>query len=173
MNQQKVGQFLKELRNEKALTQEQLAGMLGVSNRSISRWENGITMPDFDLLIQMAKLYDVEIGEILDGERKSDDMDKQTEETLLKIADYSNREKEVFPKRIRYLCIAGLACILIYIVIDILELSQAQPYKAIAEFALGLVAGGLLTGVLYSSRHVTKIRAAKMRLFKSITKENI
>ncbi len=66
MNQQKVGQFLKELRSQKALTQEQLAERLGVSNRSVSRWENGVTMPDFDLLIQMAKIYDVEVGEILD-----------------------------------------------------------------------------------------------------------
>ena len=41
MDQQKVGRFLKELRSKKALTQEQLAEMLGVSNRSISRWENG------------------------------------------------------------------------------------------------------------------------------------
>ena len=78
MNQQKVGRFLKELRGEKAITQEQLAEMLGVSNRSISRWENGATMPDFDLLIQIAKYFEVEIEEILDGERKGENMDKQT-----------------------------------------------------------------------------------------------
>lgn len=101
MNQQKVGKFLKELRNKKALTQEQLAEMLGVSNRSISRWENGVTMPDFDLLIQMAKFYDVEIGEILEGERKCENMNKHTEETLLKIADYNNTEKEFLSQKIK------------------------------------------------------------------------
>lgn len=166
MNQQKIGQFLKELRSEKSLTQEQLAEVLGVSNRSVSRWENGVTMPDFDLLIQMAEFYDVEIGEILDGERKSDHMDRKTEETLLKVADYTNAEKREFPKRIRYLYLIGIICMLIYIGIDIFELSQVQPYKAVADFALGLVTGGLIMGVLYTSRHISKIRDAKMRLLK-------
>lgn len=166
MNQQKIGQFLKELRSEKFLTQEQLAEVLGVSNRSISRWENGITMPDFDLLIQMAEFYGVEIGEILDGERKSDHMDRKTEETLSKVADYTNAEKREFPKRIRYLCLIGITCMLVYIGIDIFELTQVQPYKAVADFALGLVTGGLIMGVLYTSRYMSKIRSVKMRLLK-------
>ena len=53
MNQKKVGHFLKELRNEKKFIQEELAEKLGVSNQSISRWENGVTMPDFDLIIMI------------------------------------------------------------------------------------------------------------------------
>ena len=69
MDQKKIGAFLKNLRNEKNLTQEQLAEMLGVTNRSISRWENGINMPDFDFIIEMAKYYGVSITEILNGER--------------------------------------------------------------------------------------------------------
>ncbi len=66
MDQQKVGRFLKILRSEQDLTQAELAERLGVSNRSISRWENGVTMPDFDLLIELAKYYDVENGEIVE-----------------------------------------------------------------------------------------------------------
>lgn len=166
MDQQKVGQFLKKLRNEKAITQEQLAEMLGVSNRSISRWENGATMPDFDLLIQLAKFYDIEIGEILDGERKKEDMDKQTEETLLKIADYNNTEKEFFSKRIFYAFVAGIIGMVIYMVIDILGLSDVQPYKVIVDLVLGFDLGILLTGALYSSRYSSKIKAFKMRLLK-------
>ena len=164
MNQQKVGKFLKELRGEKAITQEQLAEMLGVSNRSISRWENGATMPDFDLLIQIAKYFEVEIEEILDGERKGENMNPQTEETLLKISDYNNNEKEFFTKRIRLVLIIGLVCMLIYLAIDIAGLANTPPYDAISDFALGLVLGGLLTGTLYSSRYGAKIKAAKMRL---------
>ena len=168
MNQQKTGRFLKELRRQKSLTQEQLAEMLGVSNRSVSRWENGVTMPDFDLLIQMAKLYDVEIGEILDGERRNKTMDKQAEETMLKIADYNNEQKRAFPKRLQALFLLGIACMAVYIAIDILGLSQQQPYKAAADFLLGLVTGGLITGALYTSRHMAKLRAAKMRLLRRL-----
>ena len=54
MDQKKTGAFLKELRKEKKLTQEQLAEILQVSNRTVSRWENGANLPDLDLLIQIA-----------------------------------------------------------------------------------------------------------------------
>ena len=53
MNQQKIGIFLKELRKEKQITQEQLANYLNVSNRSVSRWETGNNLPDLDILIQL------------------------------------------------------------------------------------------------------------------------
>ena len=52
MNQQKMGEFLKHLRKEKGLTQEQLAEHFYVSSRSVSRWETGSNMPDVDMLIE-------------------------------------------------------------------------------------------------------------------------
>lgn len=61
MDQQKIGQFLRECRKEKGITQEQLAEMPGVTNRSVSRWENGSNLPDLDILIEMADYYDVEL----------------------------------------------------------------------------------------------------------------
>lgn len=54
MDQKKIGCFLKELRKEKGVTQEQLAETLGVSGRTVSRWETGFNMPDLDVLIQIA-----------------------------------------------------------------------------------------------------------------------
>lgn len=89
MNPKKIGEFLKGLRKEKGLTQEQLAEILHVSGRTISRWETGINMPDLSILIQIAEFYDVEIKEILDGKRKGGIiMDKEWKETLTKVADY-------------------------------------------------------------------------------------
>ena len=58
MDQQKIGQFLRECRKEKGITQEQLAEMLGVTNRSVSRWENGSNLPDLDILIEMVLFTD-------------------------------------------------------------------------------------------------------------------
>lgn len=94
MDMEKIGRFLKELRKEKNLTQEQLAEILLVSGRTVSRWETGRNMPDLSILIQIAEFYDVEIKEILDGERKSGTMDKELKETLCKVADYNKLEKE-------------------------------------------------------------------------------
>ncbi len=168
MNQQKVGQFLKELRNEKSITQAELAEVLGVSNRSISRWENGSTMPDFDLLIELAKYYGVEVGEILDGERKNRNMDNKTEELLLKVADYNNIERNFFSKRMCIMFIIALAGMMIFAAIDIAGLERTQPYETIVSVALGFVVGTLITGLLYASRYIAKIKAAKMRLAKEL-----
>ena len=89
----KIGGFLKELRKEKGLTQEQLAEVLHVSGRTVSRWETGRNAADLDLLIVMADYYEVDLRELLDGERKSEKMNKELEETVVKAADYSNEEK--------------------------------------------------------------------------------
>lgn len=60
MNQRKIGEFLKQLRKEKGLTQEQLAEHFYVSSRSVSRWETGSNMPDVDMLIELADFYNVD-----------------------------------------------------------------------------------------------------------------
>ena len=70
MDQVKIGQFLRELRRAQKLTQEQLAEELGVSNRSVSRWETGVNLPDFDILLRLAARYGVGVEELLDGQRK-------------------------------------------------------------------------------------------------------
>lgn len=89
----KIGNILRDLRNEKGITQEELAEKYGVSSRSVSRWENGNTMPELGILVELADYYQVDIGEIIDGERKSENMDKETKETLLKVANYAEKEK--------------------------------------------------------------------------------
>ena len=95
MDMQKISSFLKQLRKDRGLTQEQLAEVLGVSGRTVSRWETGSNMPDLSILIQIAEYYDVEVKEILDGERKSEMMNQEVKETLTKVADYNKLEKEM------------------------------------------------------------------------------
>ena len=89
MDQIKIGVFLKELRKEKGLTQEQLAEVLNVSGRTVSRWETGSNMPDISMLVDISVFYDVSIPEIVQGERKSEIMDKETKETAVAMAKYS------------------------------------------------------------------------------------
>ena len=82
MNQVKIGEFLRELRKGKGLTQEQLAEQFNISRRSVSRWETGSNMPDVGLLIEIADFFEVDIREIIDGERKSENMDELTSKTI-------------------------------------------------------------------------------------------
>lgn len=69
MDLQKVGIFLAQLRKEQCLTQEQLGEKVGVSNKTVSRWENGNYLPPVEVLQQLANLYEVSINELLSGQR--------------------------------------------------------------------------------------------------------
>ena len=98
MDMQKIGGFLRDLRKQKGLSQEQLAEILGVSARTVSRWETAVNMPDLSILIQIAEFYDVDIKEILDGERKDTAVEKEMKDTLTKVADYSKAERNKLEK---------------------------------------------------------------------------
>ena len=100
MDQFKIGSFLKELRKEKGLTQEKLAEQLNVSNRTISRWETGSNMPDISMLVEIADFFNVSIPEIIDGERKSENMDQETRDTAVKMAEYSKNEARVGKQKV-------------------------------------------------------------------------
>lgn len=116
MDQIKVGAFLKDLRKEKEITQEQLAEELGVSGRTISRWETGKNMPDISLLVEIAEFFDVSIPEIIKGERKSENMKEETKEVVETISDYAKAEKEQLIKSFRNMSIIGLVALLVYMV---------------------------------------------------------
>ena len=112
MNQQKIGRFLKHLRKDKGLTQEQLAEHFYVSSRTVSRWETGSNMPDVEMLIELADFYDVDIREIIDGERKSENMDKETKDTLKKVAEYAAEESNKRKEKLRTM-LAGSTCLML------------------------------------------------------------
>ena len=101
MDQQKTGDFLKHLRKGKGLTQEQLAEHFFVSTRTVSRWETGSNMPDVSMLIELADFYDVDLREIIDGERKSEHMENEMKETMQKVAEYAAKESQKRNERLR------------------------------------------------------------------------
>ena len=94
MNQQKIGNFIKEKRKEKELTQEELATKLGVSNRTISKWENGHGMPDYSMILDLCRELDMSINELLSGEEiKQENYQTMLEENIIKTIDYNNRKR--------------------------------------------------------------------------------
>jgi len=86
MDAKRSGVFLSQLRREKNLTQEQLGEKLGVSNKTVSRWENGNYMPPVEMLQAMSELYGITINEILSAERLSGDDYQNKAEENIKIA---------------------------------------------------------------------------------------
>lgn len=160
MNQIKIGAFIKELRKEKGLTQEQLAEQFNVSRRTVSRWETGSNLPELDLLIEMADYYEVELRELLNGERKSEGMNRELEETVLKVAEYSNEDKMKITKRMHLLFIGGVIAAIVYLILVFTDHTD----NFLGGLCIGIQLGMMIVGVVMTSKYAAKIRAFKMRI---------
>ena len=69
MNQEKIGKFIAQCRKKNKLTQQELAEKLGVTDRSVSNWENGKNMPDLSLFKPLCKEFNITINELLSGQK--------------------------------------------------------------------------------------------------------
>lgn len=171
MDLQKIGNFLKELRKEKNLTQEQLAETLNVSRRTVSRWETGSNMPDLDLLMEIADLYQVDLRELLNGERKNEQMNEEMKETVLQVAEYSNAEKQRSTKIVRVYFVLGILALIANALINMMEVGDTFWIGFLKGLTFALALGAMILGILYTTGAMMKIQAFKMRLIgKEVTK---
>ena len=149
MDQVKIGSFLKELRKEKNLTQEALAEQLGVSGRTVSRWETGCNMPDIGILVGIAEFYDISIPEIIAGERKSEKMNQETKDTAVAMAEYSRKEVKTGKwKVVGYLA----AAFGVFIIVSALTMFPSESSWGSIYAIFGSIV--LLVGVFISLRTV-------------------
>ena len=99
----KTGEFIAKLRKDKGLTQEQFGDKMGVTNKTVSRWETGKYLPPADILLLMSELFDVSINELLAGQRLSDDEYKQTADNnlteALRSSSFTTKDKIDFFKK--------------------------------------------------------------------------
>ncbi len=115
MDNLKFGNFIKELRKEKNMTQKELAEKIGLTDKAISKWERGLSFPDITMLGSLAEVFDVDVSEILNGERgkekiSKEDIEKKIEEAVEKVT----LKKEKRERRIKILkrTIGIIACVL-------------------------------------------------------------
>ena len=103
MDMVKMGSFLAELRKENNLTQAELGEKLGVTNKTISRWETGNYMPPVEMLEELSNMYGMTINELLSGKKLSTEEYKEMAETnikaTLKASAFSLKEKQEFYKK--------------------------------------------------------------------------
>lgn len=93
MNQEKIGKFILKCRKEKKLTQIELAEKLGVTDKSISNWENGRNMPDLSLFKPLCEILDISINDLISGEKLSKDKyQEKLEENIISTIDYTNKK---------------------------------------------------------------------------------
>ena len=169
MNQKKIGSFLKELRKEKGITQEEFAENLNVSGRTVSRWETGVNMPDISLLVDIAEFFNVSIPEIINGERKSEIMEKEVKKVAEAMSNYAGAEKSVILKRVKLISIIGLISLVIGLVMEAINYDSMIPiYECMKETCLGLGVGALATMVLYTTGILEKIKNRKSKQMKIV-----
>lgn len=149
MDQIKIGRFIAEMRKEKGYTQEQLGEILGVTNKTVSRWETGSYMPDVETLFLLSKEFDVSINEIVAGERlDTEDFKKTADENLaaaLNDSAFSLKEKTDFFKKKwkrEHIFTFALSFIAWATLIIALKLQNAETYL------IGTV-GGLVATLFY------------------------
>ncbi|MFR1523861.1 MAG: helix-turn-helix domain-containing protein [Coprococcus sp.] len=167
MDQKKTGSFLRELRKEKQFTQEQLAEWFGVTSRSVSRWGTGSNMPDLSILVELADFYDVDIRDIIDGERKGEDMNKEEKERLQLVADYAETEKNTLLMRLRIFSIVGLISLIAGLTMMVISRDNNLPvYDYLMGTLMGVAIGALLVAVFYSTGVLENMRKRKRTLMK-------
>ena len=168
MDLKKTGSLLRDLRKENNLTQEQLAEKLNVARRTVSRWETGYNLPDLDVLIELADFYNVDIRELIDGERKQVNMDTETKDTLKKVADYAEEERKMLARRMWDLTAGGCIMYGTFLFLRCNGLAEMEPYSNLAEFALGLTGASMVLNLMYCSGRLDRIRAWKLKLFREL-----
>ena len=153
MDQKLVGQFLKQLRKEKGITQEEFAEKIGVSGRTVSRWETGSNMPDISLLVDIADFYDVDVREIIEGVKKSEMMNEEIRDTAEKMADYAGAEKG---RLLRFAQIIGIIGIIALSVATILMcVNVSEP--SVISFIPILFAFVALVSMMVMTLYVTGV----------------
>ena len=95
MDQIKIGKFIASCRKEQGMTQAKLAEKLGISDRAVSKWETGKSMPDSGIMLELCELLKINVNELLSGERIMAELyDKRAEENLVEMRkemEYQNR----------------------------------------------------------------------------------
>ena len=82
----KIGKFISTKRKEKNLTQEELAEKLNITDRAVSKWERGLSLPDADKMLDLCNILDINVNELLIGEENMKDEKKKTDELLIELA---------------------------------------------------------------------------------------
>lgn len=91
MEQIKIGRFIAELRKSKGMTQEEMAERLGVSGKTVSRWENGRNLPDASLFEPVCELLDITLTELFAEKNRADADRRKAEESMAATVDYAEK----------------------------------------------------------------------------------
>lgn len=138
MDQIKIGKFIAEQRKQKGLTQMQLAETLGITDRAISKWENGKGMPDSSIMLDLCEKLDITVNELLSGEKiMKNEYNEKLEQNLIEMI----KQKEQADKRLLKMeIIIGIPLVIIYFVlIFVAGFVEMQNWLRILLICVGII----------------------------------
>lgn len=153
MDQSAIGQYIAKKRKSKNLTQEQLADKLGVSNKTVSKWENGKCMPDYSIIQNLCLELEISTSELIDGEDTGDNSIRLYDDT--QIMDFIKRTQELESQK-------NVIYGLLFVVMGIAMLAVSRMFAGtsfqdfISGILLGLAVGEMLIGIFFISRNMIK-----------------
>ncbi len=137
MNQIKIGKFIANRRKERNITQIELAEKLGITDRAISKWENGICMPDASIMTELCSVLDISINDLFSGEIIMKDREKKLEETLLDM----KFEKEKSDKILLMLeiVIGFLSCLVLLVNVTLASYLSMPDWLRVTLIIIGFI----------------------------------
>lgn len=150
MDQVKIGRFIAERRKTKGLTQMQLAEMLNITDRAVSKWETGKSMPDSSIMLELCKILGISVTELLCGEViEMENYDREAEKNLLEMV---RQKEEADKKLLRMEIITGIIC-LIPLLVAVIIVSAVQ----MEEWLGGVIAGTSVIPLLVATPFMIRI----------------
>lgn len=174
MEQEKIGKFISELRKENNMTQEELAEKMGVSDKSISRWENGKTMPDISMLSILAKELNCTIQELLNGRKMTKEELIELKETINKLIEYQSRKQIDNDKKTNRYNIIGFAALLLALLNNVFGYLNYIFTPNVGEFVQGALYGICICAnmiSLYNRSHNISICEKKKEFVKNLKRK--
>ena len=138
MDQIKIGKFIAECRKRKKLTQMQLAEKLNITDRAVSKWENGKAMPDSSIMLELCSELDISVNELLSGEvLEMNNYNERAEQNLLEM----KKLKEESDKRLltMEIVIGVLSCLMLFALIFVASLVEMADWLRIILIAIGII----------------------------------
>ena len=133
----KIGRFIKECRKEKGITQVELADVLMISDKTVSKWETGNGLPDVSLMVPLTEILGVSVNELLAGERlDGDEYRKKAEENIVNIMKDKKEEKKKF---VFINVLAILYCLIFAAVIMLAGLLEMETWLRIILIACSMI----------------------------------
>ena len=149
MDQAKIGKFIAECRKKNGLTQMQLAEKLNITDRAISKWENGKAMPDSSIMLELCNILKISVNDLLSGEVVSmDNYNKQLESNLLETV----KQKEAADKRLLSLeiFIGVLVSVIFIALVEVAAFIQMENWLRIVLIVIGIITFAI--GIAYAIR---------------------